>query len=961
MEGLILIICLACIVIGKLVATGREIDDLQKKVQRLQEQLNAMQPPVDSVAHQSISDQSKTEEFESIPVAKTQPQEIKVPPKILKSTKMTPVAKPNDPAEPESVVAESAKVKRLPRVDAQSIEMKLGTYWFVRIGVILVLTGLGVLAYYKRGFFIELSPAAKVSLFYILSVMMGGVGFWLQRTKEQLKNYGQVLIAGGFAGVYFTTYAAHVIEPIRIIPNANVILLLLFAWGGFMVWFADRLKSETVALFATGASYYATYVPMIHTGDVSYWVILFSNLVLAVGAVVFMLRNRWLKMPVLSLSASYAGFLIWRMRVEEPSLIIVVGFAVSLWVVYTAAVFLAQGVAFSDRQRAAFLTANNAAMFGLIAVDVLKYHEPKFWILPMIVGVTLIGCTLAAARWLEGQLLSRKSYLTQGLVLVTLGLMTMEMADSVRGPILAAESVVLLFMAIRRDNFIIQIGAHIVSVIALIYALIDIGNRSPDYLLGALSVMIFLLFNARLCHGQIESKVESILRPRVSFFTGLGLFVGLVAFLIEPLKDPLSEEWLPVILLATTALLTGSIYRLRIREFVLLGQLPGLIGLLWAIILAEMTVQFNWPLFCVFVLTLGQAHWWRWQREQLIDCCPDNHLTKRLPAAIEGVLSCGFVLLLLVWLNNGVGLDQKWLWVGALMSIGITAYAVFTRARFLGLFSQVYLLMSCWVMFLLCVRGDNENEHVAYTLIPIVTMYLMNIVVPIAIARIGQVPEMIHSWVGWVQLAYRISAAALGLLWIGKYVPDNWQVLVFVEVGVVFFIMQFFRPAREWQWLALAYAGIGGLRLIGQFIDDEALWPSLIAIVTLFGVQQSTRRCETDKKISERIHQVLILLGGLLLFIWLSVYISEMGGHGMRTIAWTLLAVIYFGAGLGLRERWYRLMGLGTLSIALLSLVPIIWGMSTEMKIASFFVMGAVFLGLGFVYNRYRESLKKLL
>ncbi len=81
----------------------------------------------------------------------------------------------------------------------------------------------------------------------------------------------------------------------------------------------------------------------------------------------------------------------------------------------------------------------------------------------------------------------------------------------------------------------------------------------------------------------------------------------------------------------------------------------------------------------------------------------------------------------------------------------------------------------------------------------------------------------------------------------------------------------------------------------------------------------------------------------------------------MRTIAWTLLAVIYFGAGLGLRERWYRLMGLGTLSIALLSLVPIIWGMSTEMKIASFFVMGAVFLGLGFVYNRYRESLKKLL
>jgi len=86
-----------------------------------------------------------------------------------------------------------------------------------------------------------------------------------------------------------------------------------------------------------------------------------------------------------------------------------------------------------------------------------------------------------------------------------------------------------------------------------------------------------------------------------------------------------------------------------------------------------------------------------------------------------------------------------------------------------------------------------------------------------------------------------------------------------------------------------------------------------------------------------------------------------MGGHEARTIAWSLLAVVYFGAGLGLRERCYRLMGLGTLAIALVSLAPIIWGMSLNLKIASVFVMGFVFLGLGFVYTRYPEQLKKLL
>jgi uncharacterized membrane protein len=84
-------------------------------------------------------------------------------------------------------------------------------------------------------------------------------------------------------------------------------------------------------------------------------------------------------------------------------------------------------------------------------------------------------------------------------------------------------------------------------------------------------------------------------------------------------------------------------------------------------------------------------------------------------------------------------------------------------------------------------------------------------------------------------------------------------------------------------------------------------------------------------------------------------------GNGLRSIVWAVLAVIYFTLGLKLRERWYRLMGLGTLGIALVSLFPIIWQMSTEMKIASFFVLGLVFVGLGFVYNRNKEQIRKLL
>ncbi len=997
--GLICVGFVPLIALIKVIKAERHVDDLKREVQRLRDQLDGLRDQFAGCASVSepLEQAERPTETREAALAKPEskhfslrsdfkearaarltekqkktppPKPASVPPPIIQSPKsippVEPVVKPSESAKPEKVAASvQAGMPQLPKVDAESIEMKLGTYWFVRIGVMLVLTGLGILAYYKRGFFIDLSPGAKVSLFYFLSAAMGGVGFWLQRTKEQLKNYGQVLLAGGFAGVYFTTYAAHL--PIwndigaRVIPDSTTALLLLFAWGGFMVWFADRLKSETIAIFATGASYYATYVPLIHadgTGGAS-WVILFSNLVLAVAAVVFMLQNRWLKMPVLSLSASYAGFLLWRLRVDEPLLAIAVSFAVSLWVVYTASVFLSRSGAFSDRQRATFLTANNAAMFGLLTADVLKYHESEFWILSMVSGVALLGCAVAAARFLEDQSLSRRSYLTQGLVLVTLGLMTMEMADSIRGPILAAESVVLLFMAIRRNNFIIQVGALAVSGIAVLYSLIDIGTGSADYWLGGLSVMVFLLFNARLCQARIESALESILRPRVSYLIGLGLVVGLAAFLTKADDVVPLHDWVAAILLAATALFTGSVYRLKIRELVLLGQVPGVIGLFFALGLAGKASEFSWPLCCALVIALSQAHWWRWQRDRLIDCCPDGPLANRLPMIIEAVLSGAFVLSLLVWLHAGVELQHEWLWVGALVSVGMTVYAVFTRARFVGLFSQVNLLMSCWVMVELCV--GSKDSHALFALIPIVTMYLMNIAIPVAIARIGQVPEMIHSWVGRIQLAYRIIAAALGLLWIGNYVPDEWRVLLFVSVGVVFFAVQFLRPAREWQWLALAYAVIGYLALGVQFIDDNAFWKSLVAIVALFGVQQLARRCEVEKKVPGWIHQWLILTGGGLLFIWLSVKVSEIGGHGARTIAWSLLAVVYFSFGLGLKERWYRLMGLGTLAIALVSLVPIIWGMSTPMKIASFFVMGGVFLGLGFVYTRFKEQIKNLL
>ena len=143
-------------------------------------------------------------------------------------------------------------------------------------------------------------------------------------------------------------------------------------------------------------------------------------------------------------------------------------------------------------------------------------------------------------------------------------------------------------------------------------------------------------------------------------------------------------------------------------------------------------------------------------------------------------------------------------------------------------------------------------------------------------------------------------------------------------------------------------------------MEGKSMLPSMAGVLFLLTVQQITRRTGGKIAIPNEAHVSLIISGAIALFWWSTVKAGE-GTEGLRSIIWAGLAVIYFILGLSLKERWYRLMGLGTLGIALLSLVPIILGLSTEMKIASLFVLGAVFVGLGYVYTRYKEKINKLL
>ncbi|PWU13095.1 MAG: hypothetical protein C5B50_20040 [Verrucomicrobia bacterium] len=346
-----------------------------------------------------------------------------------------------------------------------SFEMRLGTYWLVRIGIVMVLTGLvffGNLAYHN--YISKLGPGGKLALLYVASGLLLGAGAWWQRraAKESLKNYAQVLFAGGLAAVYFTTYAAYHIAQLRVIESAAVDGLLLLGWAAFMVWIADRKKSEVLALFAVGLAYYTSIIT--HVGSFTLW----SNLVLTSAAVVFLLRNRWAALSFASLLASYASYAFWRFfdgeswhwATPEQGLWTGALFLMSYWLVFTVAVFASRGEKFAGQNRIAFLTFNNGAFFSLFLLTMLQVQTGGFWKFCLVYGSVLLVLAVAATRILASEPLARNFYLTQGLLLITVGFIT-EFAGLKLALILATESVILLMVGSLRRNLVLLTGAYL--------------------------------------------------------------------------------------------------------------------------------------------------------------------------------------------------------------------------------------------------------------------------------------------------------------------------------------------------------------------------------------------------------------------------------------------------------------------------------------------------------------------
>jgi hypothetical protein len=200
---------------------------------------------------------------------------------------------------------------------------------------------------------------------------------------------------------------------------------------------------------------------------------------------------------------------------------------------------------------------------------------------------------------------------------------------------------------------------------------------------------------------------------------------------------------------------------------------------------------------------------------------------------------------------------------------------------------------------------------------------------------------------------YRILGSALLIAWGFQEIPDPWQPMFFCGLGALVVLVAGWRRNAE----ALIFGVVFALTGFAVFWLRRSGAPSGLDLTAILIFAIAWRAAALlGATVPEFARHYLPGLVAFNVSLWVTRWSNAL------TIAWSLLALALFFAGLGLRERAYRLGGLVLLAFAVCRIFVIdVWHFETLTRIVSFLVLGAVLMLLGYLYNRFGEKLREWL
>jgi uncharacterized membrane protein len=137
---------------------------------------------------------------------------------------------------------------------AEDWETRIGGSWLNKAGVVVLVIGISLFLGYSLT---NLGAAGRVAVGFAVSLAMLGLGIVLEH-REAYVNFARGLIGGGWAAIYFTTYAMHALPAARLIESALGGMVLLSAVSIAMIAHSLRYRSEIV----TGIAFFAGFITL---------------------------------------------------------------------------------------------------------------------------------------------------------------------------------------------------------------------------------------------------------------------------------------------------------------------------------------------------------------------------------------------------------------------------------------------------------------------------------------------------------------------------------------------------------------------------------------------------------------------------------------------------------------------------------------------------------------------------
>lgn len=231
------------------------------------------------------------------------------PPASTATTAVTP-----EPVRPRAIVPapvtafDSGPAAAEPAAPDESWEVSVATGWLNRIGVLVFVIGIALLVSYS---FTRVGPAGRITIGYLASGALLAPGVLLEQ-RPGFRRYGYGLIAGGWAGIYFATFAMHGVPAARVIDSPAVATALLLAVSAGMIAHALRYQQPAASGLTFGVAYVTLAIsPLTHFA-------LGASLLLGLVLLAVSRRCGWPLLSLLGVVATYALY-AWRTPTFGPA------------------------------------------------------------------------------------------------------------------------------------------------------------------------------------------------------------------------------------------------------------------------------------------------------------------------------------------------------------------------------------------------------------------------------------------------------------------------------------------------------------------------------------------------------------------------------------------------------------------------------------------------------------------